>query len=180
MKNIIRRAAAGLAAAMLALTIPTAAAVDGMAVEIGGGDGSDMGRVALQWDWNKRWAAGQEWHIGGYWDLGLGYWKRDARPGQNSNLTEIGFTPVFRLQRNDLKGFYGEGAIGIHFLSDTHLGDKRFSTSFQFGDHLGVGYRFGAKSAWDIAYHYQHLSNGSIKKPNDGINFHQIRAQYHF
>jgi len=65
-------------------------------------------------------------------------------------------------------------------LSKTSLGDKRFSTMFQFGDHLGVGYRFGTKGAFDLSYRYQHLSNASIKRPNNGINFNQIRLQYHF
>jgi lipid A 3-O-deacylase len=173
---------AGVVVAGLLLTgvaIP-AAAVDGVAIEAGSGDGTDMGRIAIQWDWSKRWFQGQEWHVGGYWDLGLGYWSHDTLPGQNGSITEIGFTPVFRLQRNELVGPYAELAVGVHFLSSTQIGDKRLSTSFQFGDHVGLGYRFGAKAAWDLSYRLQHLSNGSIKKPNDGINFHQARLQYHF
>jgi len=155
-------------------------AVDAAAVEVGNGDGADMGRVGIQWDWNRRWFQGQSWHLGGYWDLGLGYWRRDVLPGQNGDITEIGLTPVFRVQPNDLTGPYGELAIGFHLLSHTSLGDKRFSTAFQFGDHVGAGYRFGAKGAFDLSYRYQHLSNGSIKRPNNGINFNQIRLQYHF
>lgn len=168
-------------AGVLALAAGPALAIDGVAVEGGSGDGADMGRIAVQWDWGKRWLEGPNWHVGGYWDLGLGYWKHDdVRPGQNDEIVEIGLTPVFRLQQNDLKGLYGELAIGAHFLSKTSLGDKRFSTSFQFGDHVGIGYRFGAKGAFDLSARYQHLSNGSIKKPNNGINFSQIRLQYHF
>lgn len=136
--------------------------------------------VALQWDWNRRWFEGKSWHVGGFWDVGVGYWRRDALPGQNEDLFEIGVTPVFRLQQNDLKGPYVEAGIGAHLLSATSLGNKRFSTQFQFGSHLGVGYRFGARQAFDLSYSYQHLSNASIKNPNDGIDFHQIRLQYHF
>jgi hypothetical protein len=172
--------AALILAALLVATIPPAMAVDGVAVEAGNGDGADMGRVAVQWDWSKRWWQGQNWHLGGYWDLGLGYWRRDVQPGQNGDITEIGITPVFRLQQNDLLGAYAELAVGAHFLSHTSLGEKRFSTAFQFGDHVGAGYRFGAKGAFDVSYRYQHLSNGSIKRPNNGINFNQIRLQYHF
>jgi hypothetical protein len=65
-------------------------------------------------------------------------------------------------------------------MSETTIGDKRMSTKVQFGDHLGAGYRFGVKGAWDLSYRFQHLSNAGIKKPNDGINFNQIRLQYHF
>jgi len=179
---VVNKNARGLIlAGLLTLAAGPAFAVDGVAVELGNGDGTDMGRVALQWDWNKRWLQTDNWHLGGYWDLALGYWKKDdVLPGQNDDIVDIGLTPVFRYQQNDLKGLYGELAIGAHFLSHTSLGDKKFSTSFQFGDHLGLGYRFGAKGAFDLSYRFQHLSNGSIKRPNNGINFNQVRLQYHF
>ncbi len=167
---------------MWAVASVSSHAIDGVSVEGGRGDGTntDMGRIGVQWDWNKRWFQGQNWHLGGYWDLSLGYWHRDAAPGLNEDITEIGLTPVFRWQQNDLKGPYGEAAVGFHLLSKTSLGEKRFSTAFQFGDHLGAGYRFGAKGEYDLSYRYQHLSNASIKRPNNGINFNQIRFQYHF
>ena len=99
---------------LLSLAAVPAAAVDGMALEAGSGEGNEMGRIALQWNWGKRWFQGSEWHHGGYWDLGLGYWRRDAIPGDNGNVTEIGLTPVFRLQQNRLMGVYIEGGIGAH------------------------------------------------------------------
>ena len=173
-----------LFAALLVSGIFTSApcgAVDGIAFEAGGGDGADMARVALQWDWKKRWLQGSGWHVGGYWDLGIGYWRwRNDIPSENRELMEIGLTPVFRIQSNDLRGLYGEVAIGVHVLSETSLGDKRFSTQFQFGDHLGVGYRFGDRGRYELSLRFQHLSNGRIKTPNDGTNFSQIRYQYRF
>lgn len=176
---------AGLAL-VTGLASGSAAAVDGMSIQGGvgagssDGSGTNMARIALQWDWKQRWFRGATWHVGGFWNLGAGYWQRDALPGQNDDLAEIGLTPVFRFQQNDLRGPYIEAGVGAHLLSSTSLGDKRFSTSFQFGSHLGVGYRFGDKQAFDLGYAYQHLSNADIKKPNDGIDFHEIRLQYHF
>lgn len=175
-----KKLSAGVVAAVLLLVAVPAVAVDAIAVEAGNGDSTDMGRVAIQWDWGKRWFQGADWHVGGYWDVALGYWHRNALAGQNGDITEIGLTPVFRLQRNGLVGPYLEAGIGAHLLSETTIGDKRLSTRFQFGDHLGFGYRFGAKRALDLGYRFQHLSNAGIKQPNNGINFHQIRLQYHF
>ena len=57
---------------------------------------------------------------------------------------------------------------------------ENFGSSFQFGDHIGAGVRFGDKGRYDVGYRYQHLSNAGIKEPNQGINFHQLRLQYHF
>lgn len=167
--------------ACAALASSTAWAMDGVAVELGRGNGADMARIAVQSDWGRQWFRGANWHLGGYWDFGLGRWHRGGtRAGENDDITEIGVTPVLRLQRNDRRGPYAEAGIGAHFLSRTSLGDRRFSTAFQFGDHIGVGYRFGAKGAYDLSYRYQHMSNGGIKRPNSGINFSQIRLQYHF
>jgi opacity protein-like surface antigen len=177
MKKIMLYAVAAL---WLGGAVNNVHAVDGVSVEGGSGDGTDMARVGVQWNWKSRWFQGSNWHLGGYWDLALGHWHRSAPTGFNEDITEIGLTPVFRLQPNDLKGPYLEAGIGAHVLSRTSLADKRFSTMFQFGDHLGAGYRFGAKGAFELGYRYQHLSNGSIKRPNNGINFHQIRLQYHF
>ncbi len=44
---------------------------------------------------------------------------------------------------------------------------------------MGVGYRFDRKG-FEIGYRFQHISNAGIKEPNDGINFHQLRLQYHY
>ena len=168
------------AALWLYVSRQPAHAVTSVAVEGGGGEGPDMARVGIQWDWKQRWFEGREWHLGGYWDLALGYWKRSAVAGLNEDVTEIGLTPVFRLQRNELKGPYLEAGVGAHLLSRTWLGTKRFSTMFQFGEHIGAGFRFGARGALDLGYRFQHISNSDIKRPNNGINFHQIRLQYHF
>ena len=154
-------------------------AISGFSFEIGTGEDADMARVGVQWDWGKRWLQTANWHLGGYWDVALGYW-HTGDAGKHDNIFDFGITPVFRFQPNGLVGPYVEAAIGFHALSHTSIGNRRFSTAFQFGDHVGAGYRFGAKASYDLGYRFQHLSNGSIKRPNQGINFHQIRLQYNF
>ena len=74
--------------------------------------------------------------------------------------------------RGNPTGWYAEAGIGAHLLSETQINDhRRFSTAFQFGDHVGVGLRFGQRGEYDLGYRFQHLSNADIKKANDGINF---------
>ena len=171
----------------LGFIAPQARAVDGISLELGTSDSSnvsaDMARIGLQWDWSKRWALGSDWHVGGYWDLSLGYWDNDSHNQTHGSITELGFTPVFRLEQTHPGPLapYFEAGIGAHLLSHTSLNpERRLSTRFQFGEHLGVGLRFGANHDFDVGYRYQHLSNGGIKEPNQGINFHQLRLQYHF
>ena len=74
---------ASIAGVMLvaALASGSAAAVDGISIQGGvgagpsEGSGTEMARAALQWDWKQRWFQGKEWHVGGFWDVGAGYWK---------------------------------------------------------------------------------------------------------
>ena len=84
------------------------------------------------------------------------------------------------MQPNGLAGPYLEAGIGVHLLSHTSIGDKRISTAFQFGDHLGVGYRFGAKGSYDLGYRFQHLSNGEHQAAEPRHQFPSVRLQYHF
>ena len=173
--------------AVLLLANPAAHAIDSMSVELGTSDSSnasvDLVRLGVQWNWAKRFDLGPNWHVGGFWDLSAGYWNNDSRRRTSSGLADVGFTPVLRLQPTNPGGFapYLEAGSGAHLLSKSSVSDeRRLGTLFQFGSHLGVGVRFGTKQAFDLAYRYQHVSNASIKHPNDGINFHLLRLQYHF
>jgi hypothetical protein len=53
-------------------------------------------------------------------------------------------------------------------------------TAFQFADMAGVGMQFGSHQQYQAGYRFQHISNGGIKEPNPGINFHQLYLQYNF
>ncbi len=168
---------------VLAMSSGVAWSADGVALELGNGNGADMGRVGLVWDWGKKWFAEGDWHVGGYWDVSLGYWDAHSSAGGNNDIVDVGVTPVFRLQQNTLSGLapYVEGGIGLRLLSATQVNaDRKLGSAFQFGDHVGVGLRFGSKGQYDLGYRYQHLSNGGIKDPNQGINFNQIRFTYRF
>ncbi|MDO8597298.1 MAG: acyloxyacyl hydrolase [Sulfuricaulis sp.] len=176
-----------IAALALLSASPAALAVDGVSFEYGSSDSSnssvDLYRVGVQWDWKKKLIEAGNWHVGGYWEANLGYWDNRSAARTNSSITDIGFTPVFRFQQNNQAGLspYAELGVGFHFLSRTSVStERRLGSSFQFGDHVGAGVRFGDKGQYDVGYRYQHLSNAGIKQPNQGINFHQLRLQYHF
>ena len=100
-------------------------------------------------------------------------------PGWEKGLWDVGFTPVFRFQNDNKKGIYYEAGIGVHLLSSLYKNDSReLSTAFQFGDHIGIGYVM--QNNWEVALKLQHFSNASIKRPNGGANFLELKAAYHF
>ncbi len=182
MKNVNYLFAAALIAAS-----PAAFAIDSMSIEYGHSDSGNvsvnMGRVGVQWSWNKKLVEAGNWHLGGYWESDFGYWSNNSAAKTNSSLVDFGFTPVFRIQQTTLSPIspYVEAGVGMHLLSKTSVSTQRqFGSAFQFGDHVGAGVRFGDKGRYDVGYRYQHLSNAGIKGPNQGINFHELRLQYHF
>jgi hypothetical protein len=181
--RILTGAKVGLlaAAAVLGVGISGAAdAVDGVSIAYGHASVANAARIGVEWNWNKHWFEGRNWHLGGYWELSAGYWQGRGAD-TNYDISDVGFTPVFRIERNSGRGVYLEAGVGAHLLSRTRINSERaFSTAFQFGDHIGVGYRFGPHGRYDIGYRFQHLSNADIKKPNPGINFQEIRFEYHF
>jgi lipid A 3-O-deacylase PagL len=56
---------------------PAALAIDGVSFDYGLSDSSNLSvnlyLVGVQWDWNKKLIGAGNWHLGGYWDLNLGY-----------------------------------------------------------------------------------------------------------
>lgn len=175
-----------IVAALMAAS-PSAYAIDGFSFAYGHSDSSNANvnlyRVGVQWDWNKKLVEMGNWHLGGYWESDAGYWSNSSFGRTHANILDIGFTPVFRFQQTTRSTFspYLELGVGLHLLSATSVNDQRqFGSSFQFGDHVGAGARFGAKGQYDVGYRYQHFSNAGIKGPNQGINFHELRLQYHF
>ncbi|HCI14102.1 MAG: hypothetical protein A2063_06445 [Gallionellales bacterium GWA2_60_142] len=158
-------------------------ALDSVFVEYGNGDSADMARIGAGWDWDKQWFTDGDWLVTGSWEASVGTWRGNSVVGNNQTITDIGITPVFRLQQKNMGSFapYAEAAIGFHMIAPTFIyANRQFGSSFQFGDHLGVGVRFGEHKQFDLAYRFQHLSNGGIKQPNQGINFNQVRFAYHF
>jgi len=162
-------------AAAAAFVLP-AHALDGVSLELGSGNGVDLARAGAQWKWQRKWAVSADWHVGGYWELSAGAWD-----GGQKTLLDFSITPVFRLEQTTPSGSasYLEGAIGLHILSKQRItGAKEFSTSWQFGDHVGAGLRFGARRQYDLGLRLQHISNASLKRPNPGVNFLLLRFAY--
>lgn len=157
-------------------------AADSLSFEAATGDRTYIVRVGAQWDWNKKWFQSNGTHLGGYWDLAGAYWRENRHReivGKKNSLYDIGFTPVFRFQRDDKRRWYVEGGIGVHYLSELYDNDgARLSTRFQFGDHLGIGYVF--QNQLDVGLRLQHFSNGGFKEPNSGVDVAVLRLAYPF
>ncbi len=158
-------------------------AVDGISFEYGHGNMVKMARVGILWNWDRSWLNDGAWHVTGFWELMLGDWRGYKHADNNQTITDVGLTPVFRLEQKEFSGIapYLEGAVGVHLISPTFVySNRKFGSAFQFGDHLGFGLRLGDHHQFDLGYRYQHMSNGDTQQPNQGINFNQVHFIYHF
>jgi lipid A 3-O-deacylase len=128
-----------------------------------------------RWDWQRDYSSGV---LTGYWEASFGRWTNDMPAGATASawITQIGVTPVLRWTFDDSRSWFVEGGIGVNVIAPLYRsGERRFSTAFNFGDHVAIGYRFGATHAHELALRLQHFSNASIKRPNPGADFLQLR-----
>ncbi len=129
--------------------------------------------IGLSWDldWQGRWLGGR---LSSYAEFSLAHWSIETPTGRDTAaVSQLGLTPVLRWQAEGSPWFF-EGGIGLNLIGPTYkAGRKRFSTAFNFGDHLGVGRQFGAGQ--ELALRLQHFSNAGIKQPNPGEDFVQLR-----
>jgi hypothetical protein len=156
--------------------------VDSVSVEGGGGEHVQLVRFGAQSDWNKNWLATSGYHLGGYWDANIAYWRANRWlnvPGNHKNLAVIGITPVFRWEADNKRGFFADAGIGASLFSSVYRNTHRqLSTAYEFADHVGAGYVFD--NNWELGARLQHYSNGGIKHPNGGVNLFVVKAAYHF
>jgi lipid A 3-O-deacylase len=146
--------------------------------QVGAGDNNTQSYLAgATWEWN--WTKQTKWgDITGFQEASFGRWVvRDAPDSGSAWATQLGITPVFRLRPASWGGeWFTELGIGANVILPLYRSKhKRFSTEFNFGDHVAVGRWFGDRSQHELALRFEHFSNAGIDEPNPGENFVQLR-----
>lgn len=184
MARTIRIHAAALA--LSALFLPAGAhAMDWRpdAVEVLAGPGkqgtSAVG-AGLVWEWDTR--KMRRALITGQTELIASHWRADAVGGGHQGLWQLALVPVVRLELDHGHSpWFLELGIGASWLSRTYATPtKAFSSSWNFYDVLGGGYRFGTEEQHELGLRYTHVSNAGLKLPNPGENFLLLRYARRF
>lgn len=138
--------------------------------------------VGLRWDlpWRRAW--GWRGVLTAHAEFALGNWRADAGGDRSSAVsTQAGLTPVVRYTFDGAVGWFAEAGVGANFIAPVYRSnDKRFSTVFNFGDHIGLGCRSALRCGWEWALRVQHFSNAGITRPNPGENFVQLQFAVDF
>ncbi len=106
-------------------------------------------------------------------EAGLG---RVSATGSNS-LWHVGLTPLGRWWFTPDNAL--EAGIGATLFSATRIAGKNISTAYQFGDSVGYVHHF-EQTQWSTGLRFTHYSNGSIKRPNPGLNIFELRVSHAF
>ncbi|HEY4365635.1 MAG TPA: acyloxyacyl hydrolase [Steroidobacteraceae bacterium] len=129
--------------------------------------------------WNWKWRREYSFAAAtGYSEFSVGRWETpNGSEGGKDWVTQVGITPVIRLHPySQFSNWFLEGGVGLNVILPVYRNDeKRFSTEFNFGDHIGIGREFGQSNQQEVVLRLQHFSNAGLKEPNPGENFLQFR-----
>jgi hypothetical protein len=181
-KQSLRRPSVDLRVLGLAVFIgvsPVASAASSLApdgIDLTGGYGDNIAIYGVGVHWDSICTCSALKTIG--IDLRLAaqaaYWHGNEHPATNSSLWDFGLTPIFHWSGPEIgpARLFLEAGIGAHLLSETRINTERvFSTAFQFGEIGVIGIGFGEKHRYEVGALIQHVSNGAIKEPNNGLTY---------
>ena len=164
---------------LIALMTVSAARADDEGISVFGGIGQGDRAVHIATLGATRSFRGSQARANDPWDvygeLAIGRWFVQ----NDRSSMQYGLTPFLRY--TDRHGLFVEVGIGLNAITPIFRSrDHQFSTTFNFGDQLGFGWRFGTSRENEIALRLQHFSNAGIKKPNPGQDFGVLRYARRF
>ncbi len=178
-ESTLWKASATTTAVLIVATNPLKAR--SMSTEMGGGDHVYVARVGAQWDWNDDLMEVFGWKLSSYWQFDISRWQSTRDSSQGGVNMTAGFTPMFRFTGKE--GYvqpYLDVGVGVYLFTVSRFQEHEFGSNFQFSDMFSVGANVGKRNQWGFAYKFQHYSNGSVRVPNKGINFHLLTLTYKY
>jgi hypothetical protein len=111
--------------------------------------------------------------------LAASAWQAKSGSKYNDSAWDIAFVPMMHWRypvssgaRLDL-----EFGIGPAYLSESNIGNRQKGSNFQFSDHFGVGVS-SADGHWRAGFAFRHISNLSIKTPNNAVDFKGVAIEW--
>jgi hypothetical protein len=145
---------------------------DGAALTVGYGDQVAIYGVAAYWDSLCACAILKDHGFDTRLVAQVAYWRGRQRPTAHESLWDASLTPMLRWAGPGVSGaqLFIEAGVGVRLLSATRINEDRgLGSAFQFGEIGGLGISFGEHHRYEVGAYVQHVSNGSIKQPNDGL-----------
>jgi len=116
-----------------------------------------------------------------HWEYGVSYWESDN--GSNKELEVFNISPIFTYDlglADQAVLPYIYYSLGIAYVSDTSIANKKLGQHLQFDNHLGFGVRLGGEKRHDVALGARHVSNAGLDNDNDGFDVVSVSYTYRF
>jgi hypothetical protein len=112
--------------------------------------------------------------------LNLSHWQVDGASRFARSAYDVAVIPMIRWEKTfdftpHLLDF--EMGVGASYVSEVNIGERQKSTHFQFTDHFGFGIS-SPNHDWRVGFAFRHLSNASIKLPNNGVNLFGASVEF--
>lgn len=133
--------------------------------------------AGLLWDWRDP----SPTRLHGAWSVHVEgtaahWWLKQKQDGFQNEVFQIGVTPSLRWWFAGDRRWFADAGIGLnYFTPHFRTADRRFGSKFNFGDHVGVGWR-GQDGNWEWGLRFQHFSNAGIQRPNPGEDIVHLRV----
>ncbi len=111
--------------------------------------------------------------------ISAGAWQAKSGSRFNTSAWDVAFVPMLHW-RTPMSGnarFDLEFGIGPAYLSEVDIGNRQKGSNFQFSDHFGIGVS-SADGHWRAGFAFRHISNLSIKTPNNAVDFKGIALEW--
>jgi len=181
--RFLRSAPAAAGAALLIATLGVhAAPFDRIDVEAGTGNHVDVLALGIGTRDLFDHSLGDHSKVSAYLLGRVAYWgSLDDHP-MVAAVYDFSVTPVLRIETTATKfPFFVDLGVGLHALTHTRINvDRTFGSAIQFGEFLGPGIRFGDAGQYEFSARVQHVSNGGIRDPNDGLTYGSVVFRYNF
>jgi len=140
--------------------------------------------MGLAWISNTHWLNAGNWYQSPGFELVAGYWFGHEGTTQVDSLHEAGLTANVRTLHHRRAGQwllpFVDFGMGIHYLTEDRIENKRLGNQWQIGSNLGMGLLFGRDGNYEVGMRASHLSNAGTSHTNWGINYYLLRLAYHF
>ena len=111
--------------------------------------------------------------------ISAGAWQADGGSSYAHHAWDVAFVPMLHWRTPVAANtrFDVEFGIGPAYLSESNVGNRQKGSNFQFSDHFGLGLS-SADGHWRVGFAFRHISNLSIKTPNNAVDFKGVALEW--
>jgi hypothetical protein len=152
-------------------------------VHLDGGEGDGVRRIAAGLPWpgcTDDLPCDRGCRAAVWWTVRVSRrWQPHYR-GPHQDLWDARAMPALRIGSHAAgPRFFLEIGAGFHYLSGQDIGRTRgFGKSFQFGETFAAGIEFGTRHEQALAARIDHISNGGLEAPNNGITYFLLEYRH--